>query len=179
MEATDEQLMAAYRSGDRGAFDALYARYGGIVFGRMRRGTGSLSDARDLAQQVFLQLHRARRDYREGQPLRPWLMTIARNVLRDHLRRLRRRLPMLPLVEEPAADAPGGDRVEIRELVHDALARLAPDLRVVVRSYWLEHRSHAWIARELGISRGAVKVRAHRAYRALRRILLAKGVENP
>jgi len=180
MEQSDERLMAAHTAGDAGAFETLYARYGGRVFGRMRRGTGSIADARDLTQQVFLQLHRARRDYDPGQPFRPWLMTIARNVLRDHLRRMRHRLPVLPLVDEPVATRPSGtERVEVREALHDALAELDPGLQFVIRAYWLEQRSHASIARELGLTSGAVRVRAHRAYRALRSILRSKGIETP
>ena len=78
--------MGAYQRGDHGAFEELFARYAALVTGYMRRGYRSEHDAQDLTQQTFLHLHRGRHDYRAGAPLRPWLMTIARNVLRDRIR---------------------------------------------------------------------------------------------
>lgn len=168
--------MRAYVAGDDDAFAALFARYGGRVLARMRRAVGEAA-ARDLTQQTFLQLHRARNDFREDAALRPWLLTIARNVLRDHLRRVRRRPDELPLLLDPSGTDRATDSAEARAAVREAVAGLPESQRVVVRRQWLEHRSHTDIARELGISRGAVKVRAHRAYRALRRVLGAQGYE--
>lgn len=167
---SDEELMRRYVDGDEQAFSELYRRYGGPVLGLMRRGYLNRSDAEDLVQQTFLQLHRARFDFRFDSPVRPWLMTIARNVKRDHLRRLRRRKPMLDLdVHEPAAEDPAAARLEARELVRRALPRLPATMRAVVELHWLEQLPFARVAERLGISRSAAKVRAHRAYQALRR----------
>lgn len=176
LDASDDALMLAYGNGDHAAFEELFRRYGGEILRRMRRSVGH-AEAGDLTQQTFLQLHRARHDFRTGAALRPWLMTIARNVLRDHLRRAGRRPAAMPLLEEPAARvaAPGG--AETREILDDALSELPDGQRHVLRRYWFDHRSHADIARELGISRGAVKVRAHRAHASLRRILQTRGFE--
>lgn len=173
---SDEELMVAYVAGDAGAFEALFRRYDGLVRGYLRRGYTREEDVEDLAQQVFLQLHRARRDYRPDRPLRPWLMTIARNLKRDHLRRERRRPPLAPLVNQPVASgAPGTDPAALREALAEALRRLPGSLRRIVEARWCEHLSHMEISRRFGISRSAAKVRAHRAYRALRRILLESG----
>jgi RNA polymerase sigma-70 factor (ECF subfamily) len=168
--------MRAYVAGDHDAFTALFERHAGRVLARMQRSVDAAT-ARDLTQQTFLQLHRARRDFRDGAAVRPWLMTIAGNVLRDQLRRTARRPGGLPLLDEPPAPAGVEDAAETRAAVLDAVDGLPESQRVVVRGHWLEHRSHAEIARELGISRGAVKVRAHRAYQTLRRVLGAKGVQ--
>jgi RNA polymerase sigma-70 factor (ECF subfamily) len=175
---SDEELMAAYTAGDGAAFDELFRRYVGLLRGYLRRGYLGEVDVQDLVQQVFLQLHRARRDYRPDRPLRPWLMTIARNVKRDYLRRERRRPPLAALLgDETAGGERGADRLALREALDEALARLPGSLRRVVEAYWFEELSHAEIARRFGISRSAAKVRAHRAYRALRGILAELGYE--
>ncbi len=168
--------MEAYAKGDTSAFSELFTRHGGAVFGRMQRSVGCAA-ARDLTQQTFLQLHRARRDFRIGAAFAPWLMTIAQNVLRDHLRRAARAPGSVSLLDEPAAPSRAQSAADVRESVQAALAQLPASQREVVRGYWLEHRSYSDIARDLGITRGAVKVRAHRAYRTLRRILLAQGYD--
>jgi RNA polymerase sigma-70 factor (ECF subfamily) len=173
---TEEELMDAYVAGDVRAFEALFRRTAGLVLGTMRRGWLDATECEDLAQEVFLRLHRARFDYQSGRPLRPWLMTIARNLKRDHLRRVGRRAPLLDLEgREPGAEDDAVGRIEAREAVRAALERLPATLRVVVRAHWLEHRSFGQIAEALGISKSAAKVRAHRAYRALREHLRAFG----
>jgi len=173
-EVSDEALMRAYVAGDQAAFRTLFDRFGRQVTGRLQRSVGS-TVALDLAQQTFLQLHRSRRDFREGALVRPWLMTIAHNVLRDHLRKIRRRPGDLPIFDDPQSRSADGLAGETREVVRAAVDGLPESQRVVVQRHWLDQRSHAEIAKELGISKGAVKVRAHRAYQTLRRVLGAKG----
>jgi RNA polymerase sigma-70 factor (ECF subfamily) len=176
---SDEELMVAYAAGDGAAFDTLFDRYAGLVLGYMRRGYLSRTDAQDLAQQTFLQLHRARRDYKAGAPLRPWLMTIARNVKRDHFRKQSRRDVMAPLLEDLGRSDVRFERGDLRELLGRAIERLPKTLGIVVRARWLEERSYDEIGRELGISPGAAKVRAHRACRALRTILTSDNRPGP
>jgi len=172
--------MRAYVAGDEAAFDQLYRRYHGLLRGYLRRGYLRESDVRDLIQQTFLQLHRARRDYRADMPFRPWLMTIARNVKRDHLRRERRRPEFTALLEQHAGHTdPGADRVALREALAAATRLLPESLRRVFEAYWVEHLSHAEIARRHGISPAAARVRVHRAYRALRLSLSKYGYKGP
>ncbi len=59
----------------------------------------------------------------------------------------------------------------MRRALDRALGRLPVTQRIVVVRHWLEERSLVEVAKELGISHGAAKVRAHRAYRALRSLL--------
>lgn len=172
--------MLAYVAGDDVAFEELFRRYHALVRGHMRRGYLGEADVEDLTQQTFLQLHRARRDYRSDRPLRPWLMTIARNVKRDHLRRERRRSPASELSDQDMGRGePGFERVALREALGDALGRLPGSLRKILEAHWVEHLSHAEIARRYGISRAAAKVRIHRAYRALRLHLKDYGCPAP
>ena len=167
--ATDEELMAAYVGGDRRAFDELFKRYGPLLLRVMRRQLNE-AEAQELVQQTFLQVHRARNDFQQGRKLRPWLMTIAYNLKRELYRRRKRR-PEAPLEEEPRDPEERRDpleRADDRARVRRALATLPDNQREAIELHWFEELSFAEVAEVLGCSVSAVKVRAHRGYKALR-----------
>jgi RNA polymerase sigma factor (sigma-70 family) len=86
-EMTKESLMATYCGGDMAAFDRLFSILSPQVHGFFRRAFQSSAVADDLTQVTFLKLHRARQQYRPGEPLRPWLFAIAARVRVDEYRR--------------------------------------------------------------------------------------------
>lgn len=140
--------------------------------------------AKDLVQQTFLQLHRARLDFDASKKLRPWLFTIAMNLVRGHFRSAARR-PEAPLELDGAGDpaeAPvGAARIEdaqVAEEVRRALAQLPDSQRVVIEMHWFEDRSFREISMALGASLSAVKVRAHRGYQKLK-LLLRDSASSP
>jgi RNA polymerase sigma-70 factor (ECF subfamily) len=172
MMDSDEALMLRYAGGDEAAFRELFARWAAPLLRLLRRHVGRDPDAQDLAQQTFLQLHRARRDFRAEMKLKPWIITIALNLARDHLRRRGRR-PEASLDEgtipEPAvAPAVGGEAEEAARRVRLALAELPREQREVIELHWFEQLSFPEIAGIVGATSGAVRVRAHRGYVALR-----------
>ncbi|MFH1262722.1 MAG: sigma-70 family RNA polymerase sigma factor [Pseudomonadota bacterium] len=98
-QSTDEELMRAYQDGDLSAFERLYRRYSGRLYGYF---VGRLSDrevAGDLFQGAFLKLHEGRHRYDPSYPFAPWLFTIARNLLTDHFRKTGKE-PTVELVPE-------------------------------------------------------------------------------
>lgn len=170
---TDEELMAAYVAGDDAAFDLLFQRYAPMLLRMMRRQLAQPEDGQELVQQTFLQLHRARLDFEPGRRLRPWLMTIAFNLKREYFRRKKRR-PEAPLDVDPAVDDPNEHRLErtqAAEGLQRALARLPEGQRVVIAMHWFDGLSFPEVAEITGLTLSAVKVRAHRGYRALRELL--------
>jgi len=168
--------MAAYVGGDAGAFRELFERYGPVLERWLRRWVRSESLVQDLVQQTFLQVHRARRDFREGASLRPWVLAIAHNLAREQGRRRLRRPEVLTSMDgwhEPAVETGGQAQAEAALDLGPALERLPPGQREVVLLHWAEGMSYREIAQVLGTSSVAVRVRAHRAYAALRKILEA------
>ena len=146
--------MAAYVGGDRSAFAVLFERYAPRLLRLMQRDLGRGEDAHDLVQQTFLQLHRARRDFRAGAKLRPWLFTIALNLKRQHFRRQGRR-PEASLELEGGAEpvAPRGNpeaRVGDVQL-RAALLRLPEPQREVIVLHWFEGLSFREIAEGRGL----------------------------
>lgn len=170
--------MAAFVAGDEAAFAALFERHSGPLYGVLRRSLPSDDDARDLLQQTFLQLHRARHDFRPEARLRPWLYTIALNLKREFFRRRQRR-PETPLDlerhREPSVEPAVQGRFEHVVEVRRAVAALPESQRVVIELHWFEELSFAEIAETLGLGLSAVKVRAHRGYNRLREALETLG----
>src|SRR5512138_1572570 len=80
----DETLMLAYRDGDAGAFDRLYARHKGPVYRYLRRHAQDQAD--ELAQDVWIRVIHAREGYDVRAKFTTWLYTIAHNRLMDHFR---------------------------------------------------------------------------------------------
>lgn len=172
---SDEALMAAYVEGDRQAFRQLFDRYTPIVWRAMRGGGIPDDVARDLLQQTFFQLHRARQDFRSGARLRPWLLTIAYNLKRDYLRGRKRRVELPIEPEQHTSTAAGPDRELFQardvERVRRAVAALPEGYREVIELHWFTELPFPEVAEILGLKTNAVKVRAHRAYKKLRDLL--------
>jgi len=180
--ATDdrlEALMARFVGGDMAAFEVLYARLAPRVRAMLRAMSGDARLTEDLLQITFLKVHRARATWLQDAPVEPWVFAIARRVFLDHLRHRRRRPEHLTddgaLPEPPAPDdAPVGfarlDEGALKAL-EAGLATLNPTHREALVLLKVEGLSVAEAAAVVGISPGNLKVRAHRAYEALRKAL--------
>ena len=177
---SEESLMSAYASGDKRAFEELFGRLAPRIHAFFLRAFGSTSVAEELMQITFLKLHRARDTYRAELPLRPWLFTIAARVRGDERRKRSLRAEdegddALDAAEaqHPIA-APQEAQLEERDLmvrVRAALDGLPESQRVVLQLHRFEELTFGEIAKVLGTSEGAVRVRACRAYESLRRTL--------
>ena len=171
--------MAAYVSGDRRAFEQLFARLAPRLHRFFRRSFGTEATADDLLQQTFLKLHRARDTYDPSMRVAPWAFAIASRVRLDEFRR-RKRLAedgdeeaLARADEARALDPPsdGGLDGDTADAVRRAVDALPESQRVVIHLNRFEGMTFAEIARVLGTTEGAVKLRAFRAYATLRQAL--------
>lgn len=169
-ESTDAALMARYAAGETTAFDDLFRRYAARLHAYFARTTGSSEAASDLVQQTFLQLHRARRDFRPGASFAPWLFAIAANLRRDWSRHARRHPEDPTQAPQAGSKAPDASTASER-LVRRCIGRLPEAQRDVVVLHWFDDLSMAEVADALGVQRSAAKVRAHRAYKSLKSCL--------
>ena len=87
MEAPDEELMAAYRHGDAGAFETLYRRHRGALYRFVLRAIKHRASAEELFQEVWIRVIEARSRYAPQARFTTWLYTIAHNLLVDHWRK--------------------------------------------------------------------------------------------
>lgn len=171
---TDEQLFTAYVGGDAAAFAELFGRYAPRLLRMFRRDLWRPQDAEELVQETFLRAHRAAADFREGAPLRPWLFTIALNLKREYKRRKARR-PEAPLDldgrKDPSVPPDELQRLDAARQVRRALDALPDGQREVIELHWLAELPFPEVAKAVGASLSAVKVRAHRGYKLMRAAL--------
>jgi RNA polymerase sigma-70 factor (ECF subfamily) len=86
-EASDAELIAQARAGDRAAFGRLVERHYDFVYRVAWRWCGRKADAEDVAQEVCARLGRAIRDYRGGGAFTSWLYALTLNAARDAIRK--------------------------------------------------------------------------------------------
>ncbi len=148
MEAPDEQLMAAYRDGDAGAFDTLYARHKVALYRYVLRGVRIRAVAEELFQEIWIRVIEARRRYSPSARFTTWLYTIAHNRLVDHWRR--RELAVVTPDEEAAAgpDADPARQVEAREAL-ERFAKALAGLPRAQREAFLLHEEAGLTALEI------------------------------
>ena len=181
--AEAKELMQRYCDGDAGAFRELYALVAPRLLGYLLKMARERSIADDLLQQTFLKVHRARGAYVRGADPLPWIYSIAHRTFIDHARKHKRAVVRVGEAEElpEVAAAITGESDDRRdedradpELVSatlDALAELPAQQREAVVLTKLDGRTVAEAAEIAGTTIGAMKVRAHRGYEALRKLL--------
>jgi RNA polymerase sigma factor (sigma-70 family) len=92
-DETDEELMRSYQIGKQQAFETLYVRYSGKVYGFLKRRVHDAALVDDIHQASFLKLHESRAQYKSEFKFAPWLFVITRTVMIDQLRKLKNRSP--------------------------------------------------------------------------------------
>lgn len=173
--------MQRYQEGDAHAFRELYALVAPRLLGYLMKMARSRPLAEDLLQQTFLKVHRARAAYVRGADPVPWMYSIAHRTFIDEIRRDKRAIVKVggDDLPEVAADITGesADRrddpadPELARAALDALAELPAHQREAVVLTKLDGKSVAEAAEIAGTTVGAMKVRAHRGYEALRKVL--------
>jgi RNA polymerase sigma-70 factor, ECF subfamily len=183
--------MVRVRAGDADAFRSLFEKYSGAVTRFASSFTGTHARAEELAQEVFVQVYRARERYEPRAKFSTWLYTIAHNLCLNEVRRYEYRGRVESLdQEDPASglprshgmadpDAPEGESVasgrELDARIRDLLAGLPESQRVALLLSRVEELRYREIGEVLGCSEQAVKSLIFRATRALREGLKEDG----
>lgn len=174
--AGDDELMARIQQGDLSAFDTLFARHRGPVFGYcLRVLSGNRPLAEDVSQNAWVKLLRNAGSYGARGQFRSWLLTIARNEAISLLRARKRISEAEPLSEE---ELKGDFDLEASALDHFDRGRVTaaidtlPDGQRAALVLWMnEDLTGPEIAKELGLSLLSVKALLVRAKRNLRKTL--------
>ncbi|MGN6506850.1 MAG: RNA polymerase sigma factor [Tepidisphaeraceae bacterium] len=177
---TDEQLLAAYLSGDAAAFTELVRRYERDLYVFLNRFLGNAAAAEDVFQETFIQVHQSAKTFDPTKKFRPWLFTIGANKARDFLRSRARRYTV-PLQAAMSHNDPNGqpfmdvlespdigpilqaENSEEAERVRQAVQRLPDSLREVLLLAYFHQFPYRQIAEMLEMPLGTVKSRLHTA----------------
>jgi RNA polymerase sigma factor (sigma-70 family) len=178
---SDQQLLERFAAArDEAAFAALVRRYGRIVLGVCRNELRHLQDAEDAFQATFLILARKAGSLDLRGPLGNWLGTVARRVARRGRAGATRRQHRERLAARRRAEAPDAlPRPYCREVLDEELRRLPEEYRAPLVLCYLQGKTCAEAARELGCPRGSMSWRLARARERLRERLLSRGVAFP
>ena len=181
-QASDGDLVRRTLAGEQQAFEVLVHRYSRLVF-RVIRGMVPGAEVEDIGQEAFLRAYRSLGQVQQGSSVGPWLARIAVNLCYDYLRRLRWRqersfselgsdettvLDRLVRDESALGEI---DRLFLRDLAEKLLGQLTPQDRAVLLLKEREGMETREVARILGCSEMAVRLRLFRARRALRTLL--------
>jgi RNA polymerase sigma-70 factor (ECF subfamily) len=170
--------MDRYANGDARAFTVLHRALQPRLLAFLMRMTGTAASALadDLTQETFLRMHRARATFAKGGAVIPWAYAIARNVYIDHVRAARQRtterLPSDPGAEPADPRANDAEATAIASQTAAAVERVLASIPAAQREAFVllryEGLSVQDAAAVLGATQTAVKLRAFRAYEALR-----------
>jgi len=181
-QASDGDLVRRTLAGEQQAFEVLVHRYRRLVF-RVIRGMVPGAEVEDIGQETFLRAYRSLGQVQQGSSVGPWLARIAVNLCYDHLRRLRWRqersfsdlgpeeTTVLDRLVQDESTLRDIDRLFLRDLAEKLLGQLAPQDRAVLLLKEREGMETKEVARILGCSEVAVRLRLFRARRALRKLL--------
>src|SRR6266850_2697267 len=179
MQAINErELVERCRRGDEGAFQELVDRYKTLVFALIARTVQDRSRAEDLAQEVFLRIHRGLPYFRGEARLSTWIYRIVANVCVQEQTRPRAAAANVSLddqrvsarVTPSAADRQFGD-LELRDRLEKAIARLPSHYRLLIAAHYLQGVRYEDLAEALELPLGTVKTQLYRAKQQLRRTL--------
>lgn len=165
-------LLERFARGDLDAFEQLFRQFQGDVYGWLTRLTRDPAAAEDLTVEVFWRIYRAHARFDATRSFGAWARRIASNAALDHLRHVSRHsTPPVPPTPSPASSARSDRDVRVER----AFLTLPPKLRIVAELALVDELPQDEIALALGLSRSAVKSRAARAVKALKKALLQEG----
>jgi RNA polymerase sigma-70 factor, ECF subfamily len=191
MARSDVQLMLDVKAGDELSFELLLKKYRTPLVNFLYRMVKDQAAAEDLAQEVFLRVYRARKEYSPSAKFTTWLFRIATNLALNAIRDGRYRQMQIsidtprdedePVIEIAAQETRADDRLierERNEMIRGAILALPEKQRVAVILHKYEEMDYGQIGKILGCSESALKSLLFRAYETLR-VQLALLVARP
>ena len=165
--ASDSQIVAACRAGDREAWQRLVERFDRYVLGIIRHGYRvPPQDAEDVFQEVFIKAYARLGDLRNDDAIGPWMAGITR---RTCLTRLRTRVDEpVDSLDEETADEAALEQVERAMDVDAALRRLPEACQEILERFFRDDQPYAQIAAELGLPAGTIASRISRCLSKLK-----------
>ena len=188
-ELSDEVLIKKFQDGDINAYNQIVYRYKDRLLNFIYRFLNDLDRSEDLVQDTLLKLYTHKDSYREIAKFSTWLYTIAANLARTELRKLKRRktFSVTELSHEDrefvisSTDADPSDEhlsKNFEKNVHQALLELPDDFKTIIILRDIQELSYDEISKIVELPLGTVKSRINRGRIKLQQLLKKKG-ENP
>jgi len=173
-----QELVERFKRGDRAAFEELIQMHQKTIYGFLRARLLVPDDAEDLVQDVFLRFYLSRDRFDVKQLIRPWLLGIARNLLREHIRKHKRRKEVgwteMCLDLEGDIESEEGVYEDALRFLAGCMDSLGPSAREAIELKYRKNLRLASIGEKLKRSEGAIKLLMFRARQALKLCLQGK-----
>ncbi|MBB5806346.1 RNA polymerase sigma-70 factor (ECF subfamily) [Saccharothrix ecbatanensis] len=170
-------LVRAAQGGDTDAFGALYDRYVDVVYRYVLFRVGDRTLAEDVTSETFLRALRSIRSISyQGRDVGAWFVTIARNIVFDHVKSSRYRLEVTTAeLADNREVTDGPEQAVLTDATNAELlrcvAQLGEDQRECITLRFIQGLSVAETAARMGRNEGAIKALQHRAVRRLAQLL--------
>ena len=185
-EITDEQLIKKFQEGDVGAYNQIVYRYKDRLLNFIYRFLNDLDRSEDLVQDTLLKLYTHKDSYKEIAKFSTWLYTIAANLSRTELRKIKRRktFSVTELSHDDrefiikSTDAGPGEEIfsqNFEKNVQRALAELPDDFKTIIILRDIQELSYDEISKIVEVPLGTVKSRINRGRVKLQQLLKKKG----
>jgi RNA polymerase sigma-70 factor (ECF subfamily) len=176
MSDSDAALVVRTRNGDRAAFETLVRRTSRLVYARLYLDAAHPDRVEDLLQETFLLAFRSLGRLTDPAGFRPWLLTIAHNVLIDDARRSARQKRTPPATETYLAQVPTSapppdqlaELAELRQRVLSVLRALPDEYQMPLSLRYITGADHDTICEQLGLTNGSLRGLLHRGLKLLR-----------
>ena len=185
-ELTDEELIKKFQDGDVGAYNQIVYRYKDRLLNFIYRFLNDLDRSEDLVQDTLLKLYTHKDSYKEIAKFSTWLYTIAANLARTELRKIKRRKTFSvtelshddrEFIIESTDMGPGEENFSqnFEENVQRALAELPDDFKTIIILRDIQELSYDEISKITEVPLGTVKSRINRGRVKLQQLLKKKG----
>lgn len=170
-------LVRAAQAGDTDAFGLLYDRYVDVVYRYVLFRVGDRTLAEDVTSETFLRALRSIGSISyQGRDVGAWFVTIARNIVFDHVKSSRYRLEVSTAEPDDNRQVASGPEQEVLTDAANAellrcVAQLGDDQRECITLRFIQGLSVAETAAKMGRNEGAIKALQHRAVRRLAQLL--------
>jgi RNA polymerase sigma-70 factor (ECF subfamily) len=176
MTATPEHsLIDRCRQGEEAAFRELVEQYKGLVFGLIARSVSNRARSEELAQDVFMKIHRGLPYFRGESKLSTWIYRIVINVLSQERPELATASLDDDTDDRPHRDPGADDRAYgdllLKDRLQKAIEQLPLQYQVLINGHYLKGMRYEDLADALDLPMGTVKTHLHRAKRRLRELL--------
>jgi len=170
----ERELVERCRRGEVGACEELVDRYKSLVFAMIMRTIPDRSQAEDLAQDVFLRIHRGLPYFRGEARLSTWIYRIVVNVCTQDRGRGTAQVSLDDTnarVSTPVVADRHADDLELRDRLEKAIAQLPAQYRLLIAAHYLRGVQYEDLAEAMNLPLGTVKTQLHRAKKQLRMLL--------
>ena len=188
IDFTDEKLIEQFQNGERASYTQLVNRYKDRIINFVFRYVGDYDLAEDIAQETFIKLYIKKDSYKKIAKFSTWLYTIAGNLAKTELRKIKRRKTYsvsslgsddreFIIVDNTDDNKHDKNDIKEGEFLQKSILELDEDFRTIIILREIQELSYEAISKILKLPLGTVKSRINRGKLKLRKILINKGVK--